>query len=421
MKHIILATLMIMSTYSYTQIVLPKSDSQKKIASKKVSEVEESVPTKSGYFLFDLDGVLRYPARNEEYPIIAGRKLMIKNLKKEDKVLFLTQDGRIEKEVNASGWELRLKDFEEQFYFAPEYQELSRKESDAMAKASLIQKTKEQEANTMKAFETQFRKITDHFVLIPSAEFLYGRQQIDMQAFEISAYEITKSQYAFYKSHKAEEKRKEKSPIKSIIIDPDPRIAIPKVERSDIDWTSNEINTSSDPLSDPNEPVSFVTWHEATAFCEWLSQIDTDYNYRLPYDYEWDYAASAGFTSQYPWPSTIGQDEISQYGNFADISLKKSINYSKSGVYEYWHDSAPFKSDVGQYKPNDMGLYDMGGNVAEWTSIRDTDDGTKHEIKGGSFFSRHITSKVDPQGKSNFFASDKRHYGIGFRLVRVGK
>jgi len=236
----------------------------------------------------------------------------------------------------------------------------------------------------------------------------------------MAEYEITKSQYGFYRSHEAE-KKKDKVSIKSTIIDPDPRIANPKVERIDVDWTSNETNTTTNPDDQPDHPVSFVTWDEANAFCEWLSQVDTDYNYRLPYDYEWDYAASAGFTTTFPWPSTINHNEISQYGNFADIGLKKSINYSKTGTYELWHDSAPFKSNVGGYKPNDMGLYDMGGNVAEWTAIRDTDNGTSHEIKGGSFFSKHTAAKVDKHGKSNFFSSDKRHYGIGFRLVRVRK
>ena len=67
----------------------------------------------------------------------------------------------------------------------------------------------------------------------------------------MSAYEITKSQYRFYTNNQ-NEKKKDKVSIKSIIIDPDPRIAIPKVERIDVDWTSNETNTITNPDDDPD-------------------------------------------------------------------------------------------------------------------------------------------------------------------------
>jgi len=92
-------------------------------------------------------------------------------------------------------------------------------------------------------------------------------------------------------------------------------------------------------------PVENISWNEAVLFVQKLSQ-KTGKNYRLPTEAEWEYAARAGTTTTYFW----GDDK------------KQTKDYA-------WHDSiSENKSQpVGLKKPNPFGLYDIFGNVWEWT------------------------------------------------------
>jgi formylglycine-generating enzyme required for sulfatase activity len=85
-------------------------------------------------------------------------------------------------------------------------------------------------------------------------------------------------------------------------------------------------------------PVINVTWNDAKAFIAWLSQ-QAGTNYRLPTEAEWEYAARAGTSTAYYW------------GN----------SFDESHVAKYWGDA------VGSRAPNAFGLYDMLGNVEQWT------------------------------------------------------
>jgi formylglycine-generating enzyme required for sulfatase activity len=84
-------------------------------------------------------------------------------------------------------------------------------------------------------------------------------------------------------------------------------------------------------------PVVFVTWHAAQYFCEWAGG-------RLPSEAEWEYAARAGRTSEFPWGEELPSPERANYGA------------SELGG----------TTPVGSYPPNPLGLYDMAGNVWEW-------------------------------------------------------
>ena len=96
--------------------------------------------------------------------------------------------------------------------------------------------------------------------------------------------------------------------------------------------------------NNPQNPVENVSWDDAKAFCQKLSQI-TGKNYRLPTNSEWEYACRAGTTTDY----YFGDDD-NQLGDYA------------------WYDgnSGGKTHPVGQKKPNGWGLYDMHGNVWEW-------------------------------------------------------
>ena len=100
----------------------------------------------------------------------------------------------------------------------------------------------------------------------------------------------------------------------------------------------------SDPnFNNPTMPVVAVSWHEAMAYCDWLSKA-TNKRYRLPTEAEWECAARGGAEiSLYPW------------GDAPPESLPDYANRWKSGP-----------EPVGQYAPNAHGLYNMGDNVHEW-------------------------------------------------------
>ena len=97
---------------------------------------------------------------------------------------------------------------------------------------------------------------------------------------------------------------------------------------------------------DPNDPVTYISWHVANEFIVELNKITGGF-YRLPTEAEWEYAARSGGQKE-KWPGLNNEAEIADYALFED--------------------NAEFKlNNVKQKKPNGLGLYDMAGNVWEWT------------------------------------------------------
>ena len=160
------------------------------------------------------------------------------------------------------------------------------------------------------------------------------------------------------------------------------------------------------------QPVIGVTWDEAQHYAAWLSEM-TGKTYRLLDEAEYEYAARAGTTTAYPWGKDIGQG-----------------NTDCNGCGTRWDNKTP--ASVGSFSPTAFGLYDMVGNVWEWTqdcwhndySNAPTDgsawnaggDCTKHPVRGGSYVSdpSYIVS-ASRWG----YRSDGRFDSVGFRVART--
>ncbi len=153
-----------------------------------------------------------------------------------------------------------------------------------------------------------------------------------------------------------------------------------------------------------DQPVVGITWYAAQAYCLWLSQFEgKPDSYRLPTEVEWEWAAGGrqGEAVQkvrnYPWPDENRKPD------------SKLLNYN---------------SNVGQTTPvgsypegaTPEGLYDMAGNVREWTDSWEDESGSNRVIRGGSWSSYVEHCRSANRGRS---APDGRRSRVGFRPVFV--
>lgn len=137
-----------------------------------------------------------------------------------------------------------------------------------------------------------------------------------------------------------------------------------------------------------NRPVEQVTWDEANAFCEKVGK-------RLPNEWEWEKAARAGKVTKYYWGNDVGAN-----------------NANCDGCGSQWDnkETAP----VGSFKPNDIGLYDMAGNVWEWV-VEVPSSGNWNVIRGGSWSGSPYYMEVADRSRH---AITRRADNIGFRCSR---
>jgi len=157
-------------------------------------------------------------------------------------------------------------------------------------------------------------------------------------------------------------------------------------------------------------PVINVSWDEAVKYCEWLSK-ETDKKYRLPSEAEWEYACRAN--SQTKWCFGDNKNELKNYAWY-------------EGIFEALFGGATAAHPVGEKKPNAFGLFDMHGNVWEWTC---SDYGKYIENKHLECSSKNNADKVLRGGswrsyaeycRSTFRGSgapDARDNNNGFRVV----
>ena len=122
--------------------------------------------------------------------------------------------------------------------------------------------------------------------------------------------------------------------------------------------------------AEPDHPVVFVSWNDATAFCKWLSEKEQA-TYRLPTEAEWEYACRAGSKSRYSFGDE--PEDLVQYGNVFDFDRIAALYPQLKGKnlktsYPAGRDGYVWTAPIGSFKPNAFGLYDMHGNAWEWCS-----------------------------------------------------
>ena len=169
-------------------------------------------------------------------------------------------------------------------------------------------------------------------------------------------------------------------------------------------------------------PVINVSWKDATAYAEWLSR-KTGKRYRLPTEAEWEYAARAGTQWRRFWGDN--PDQACQYANVADQSFRQQYG----GKIHNCDDKYVITAEVGSFKFNGLGLYDMLGNVWEWVQdcwndgyeSAPTDDSAwltgdchRRVLRGGSWGSEPVRVR----SASRFWSHpDLRTNFVGFRLA----
>ena len=234
--------------------------------------------------------------------------------------------------------------------------------------------------------------IVDNDVLINGGSFLMGspdgeqgrhddegpQHQVQIQNFYLGRYPVTRGEYARFAramgSHINDEWRK------------------PGFEQSD------------------DHPVVEVSWNDAQIYIEWLN-LETGLVHRLPSEAEWEYACRAGTSTRFWWGDDLSGKIALVCANFGD---------NNEGT-----------TAVGSFKPNPWGLYDMSGNVWEWTqdcwngsyegapsdgSAWLAGDRSERVLRGGSWdFNPNILRSAN-RG-SNF--ADDRYFSFGFRLART--
>ncbi len=156
-----------------------------------------------------------------------------------------------------------------------------------------------------------------------------------------------------------------------------------------------------------NCPVVKVSWEDAQEFIKKLN-AKTGKKYRLPTETEWEYAARGGkYSKNYQYPGSNKLADVAWYGK-------------ENGITH----------EIGQKKPNELGIFDLGGNVIEWCedwygedyykksvdelNPKGPEKGQKRILRGGSYLDPDVVCR---NVYRSFMTPDTRRWSVGFRLA----
>jgi formylglycine-generating enzyme required for sulfatase activity len=229
--------------------------------------------------------------------------------------------------------------------------------------------------------------------LLPAGRFLMGspagepgRQESEMpqhavtieRPFAMATYDVTRAEYARF-------------------VDATGYI----VKKTRCDWRNPRFHGA--PLNQTaRDPVVCVNWSDAQAYVRWLSR-KSGHAYRLPTETEWEYAARAGSTTARPWGASPERDRAN---TGADICCGP-----QTGGKDAWRYTSP----VGSFAANAFGLFDMLGNVWQWTADCGDAACDSHPVRGGGWFHPATMAR---SGSRAIDRADRRATDIGFRVAR---
>ena len=172
-------------------------------------------------------------------------------------------------------------------------------------------------------------------------------------------------------------------------------------------------------------PIEMVSWEDARAFA-WRMRLFGKHPYRLPTEAEWEYSARAGTTTAWFWGDRL--EDGCAYANLRDLTYESrhfNVGEAIIGCTDGSDETAP----VGSYKPNPFGLFDMIGNVFQWTEdcfgdyAKAPSDGRAAEekgcksrvVRGGSWTAK---PRFTRSGSRDTYPPTNRNDVVGFRLAR---
>ena len=273
-------------------------------------------------------------------------------------------------------------------------------------------------------------QLTDELVLkmvrIPAGEFLMGGDNhrdekpktavtID-KSYWIGRFEITNEQYKIYKAEH---------------------------ESRDEHRHGYQFGRTGYPMDKPQQPAVRVSWKEAMEFCDWLS-VKTGHKFTLPTEAQWEWACRAGSSTDF----SFGKQNT-DFTNFANLGDQKLAEFAACTAHKFYestriidnpnryddwiprdtvfNDGGFVSEEVGRYRANLWDLFDMHGNVWEWTRSDyksypyKADDGrnalnpkTEKVVRGGSWYARPHRSTSSYRLP---YRSYQKVFDVGFRVV----
>ena len=364
----------------------------------------------------------------------------VQNQMSEAEALRIASEARVRREEEARAKlaaELPSKDAEAKSVAEPEEDLVAEARAEDAKKAAASVK---EAARAAPRPGTVFQDCPDcpRMVVIPAGEFTMGspaaeaergvdegpqRQVSISQPFALGRSEVTVAEFRRFVEESGYKTEAERDPRVQgcsgfIYAEPVGRSAEPEKV------TSGRSPGLAQAQADPH-PVLCVSWNDARAYGQWLSK-KTGKRYRLPTESEWEYAARAGSTTSRYW----GDDPV-QACRFANVADQSRFQTWSFGQKHECIDGHYFTAPAGGYAPNRFGLYDMLGNVWEWTedcwnasyagapsdgAAWLTGDCAQRVCRGGSWstvprYARSATRHKNP--------SDYRDNLTGFRLART--
>ena len=182
-------------------------------------------------------------------------------------------------------------------------------------------------------------------------------------------------------------------------------------------------------------PVECISWNEANQFCnilneKWKDLLPKDYHFGLPTETQWEFASRGGIKSNgYKYSGSDNIDEVAWYYENSKIDRSYIRSLVETISPQYIFDRNRETYPIGQKKPNELGVYDMSGNVWEWCKdwygeypkevVLDPQgpkEGSDRVVRGGSWDNPAVSCRLSFR---SCFDPTKRNEYIGFRVALV--